>query len=198
MTSRKFSHLGLSLLGLLLYSMSANAQAGESNSSLATLDYPAIKRDLAVFQGVVDTTVKQTVPGFLPVLGSTKGVYLPEYGAVFGLEVNLYRIRQLSPFDLRPLSQQELEEAYTLAMKRLDSVKGNLIKVMGEHGSALGPLKPPDYLTVVVYIFPVETGTAHSLPSQLVLRAKRSMINDYRENKLSFPDFAKKVEVALF
>jgi hypothetical protein len=198
MSSRKIVHLGLSLLGVLLCSVSANAQAGEPNSSFATLDYSAIKRDLAVFQGVVDTTVKQTVPGFLPLLGSTKGVYLPEYGVVFGLEVNLYRIRQLSPFDLRPHSQQELEEAYTLAVKRLDSIKENLIKVMGEHGSALGPLKLQDYLTVVVYLLPVETGTGRSLPSQMVMRAKRAVINDYRENKLSFSEFARKVELALF
>ena len=183
--------VGFLLLGL---SVSATAQAGDPSSPLAGLDYSSVKRDLAVFQGVVDTTVKQSVSGLLPVLGTTKGVYLPEYGAIFGIEVNLYRIRQLSPFDLRPHTPQELEEAYAQTIKRLDSVKESLIKAMGEHGSAMEQLKPQDYLTVVVYLLPVETGLTRPLPSQLVLRAKRTLIGDYRENKLSFAEFAKKVE----
>jgi len=162
------------------------------------LDYNAIKKDLAVFQGVIDTTVKQIIQGPFSILGSTKGTYLPEYGAVFNLEVNLYQIRQLSPFDFRPHTEKELNDAHDLMMKRIEILKEGLVKAMGEHGSSLGQLKPNDYLTVVVHLFSVEAEAKRPAPSQMILRVKKSFITDYRENKLPPGDLAKKVELVQF
>ncbi len=174
------------------------AQGNEPPSSIEGMDFAAIKRDLAVFQGVVDTTVKQTVQGFMPLLGSTRGVLLPEYGVVFSLEVNLYQIRFLSPFNMRPHSQQELDDAYQQLLARLESIKQNLVKVIGEHGSALGQLKPQDYLTIVVYLLPIDVGPNRSIPTQVIMRVKRSFVNDYRESRLTFSGFSKKMETVQF
>src|SRR5437867_718220 len=105
--------LGVVFLLICCLSVSAASQArgAEPASVHEALDYSAIKKDLAVFQGVVDTTVRQNLQGPFPILGSTKGTYLPEYGAVFNLEVNLYQIRVISPFDLRPHTDKELNDA---------------------------------------------------------------------------------------
>src|SRR2546428_518394 len=138
--------LGVVLLLICCLSVSAASQArgAEPASVHEALDYSVIKKDLAVFQGVVDTTVRQNFQGPFPILGSTTGTYLLEYGAVFNLEVNLYQIRVISPFDLMPHTEKELNDAYNSMMKRIETLKGNLIKVMGEHGPSLEQFKPDD------------------------------------------------------
>jgi hypothetical protein len=195
---RKEAGLVILLLWSLFASTASRGQGSEPVSFNGALDYTAIKKDLAVFQGVIDTTVKQIIQGPFAILGSTKGTYLPEYGAVFNLEVNLYQIRQLSPFDFRPHTEKELNDAYNLMMKRIEDLKERLVKAMGEHGSSLEQLKPNDYLTVVVHLFSAETEAKRPAPSQMILRVKKSFITDYRENRLPLGDLAKKVELVQF
>ena len=198
MSIRKGTGLVFLLLWSLFASTASQGQGFEPVSFNGALDYTAIKKDLAVFQGVIDTTVKQIIQGPFAILGSTKGTYLPEYGAVFNLEVNLYQIRQLSPFDFRPHTEKELNDAYNLMMKRIEDLKERLVKAMGEHGSSLEQLKPNDYLTVVVHLFSAETEAKRPAPSQMILRVKKSCITDYRENRLPLGDLAKKVELVQF
>jgi hypothetical protein len=183
---------------VLSVSGAAQVRGAEPASIPASFDYSGIKKELVVFQGVVDTTVRQLFQGPFPILGSTKGTYLPEYGVVFNLEVNLYQIRHLSPFDLRPHTEQELKEAYSAMLKRIETLKGSLIKVMGDHGSALQQVKPDDNFALVVHLFNVEDEAKRPTPSQLILKTKKSVLNDYRESRLSLADLVKKVEVVQF
>jgi len=195
--TKKFQGLSLASCGLL-FAVTTCTQGMDAQTSITSLDYSAVKRDLAIFQGVLDTTVKQSVRRVMPLTSSSRGVCLPEYGTVFSLEVNLYEIRTLSPFNMRPHSQQELDDAYQQFLSRLESIKQNFIKVMGEHGAALSALKPQDFLTIVINVFPFDAGPSRSVLTQVVMRVKRSVIEDYRENKITFPEFSKKVEVAQF
>jgi len=192
--------LGPVLLLICTLSVSGTSQVrgAETASVSGTFDYSGIKKELVVFQGVVDTTVRQLFQGPFPILGSTKGTYLPEYGAVFNLEVNLYQIRHISPFDLRPHTDRELNEAYNAMLKRVDTLKGTLIKVMGEHGPSLQQVKAEDNFTLVVHLFNVEDEARRPCPSQIILKAKKSVLSDYRENKLSLAELAKKVEIVQF
>ncbi len=197
-------HIGkrIGMFVLLFWSLAVSAmtqtRGGEPPSVPGSLDYAAIKKDLVVFQGVIDTTVKQNVGGPFPLLASTRGTYLPEYGALFNLEVNLYQIRQRSPFDLRPHTEKELNDAYNLMVKRLENLKERLVRVMGEHGASLEQLKPNDSLTVIVHLFSVENEVKKPVPSQMILKLKKTYISDYRESRLSLADLAKKVEVVQF
>ncbi len=173
----------------------AQESTGGSNVGV---NYATVKQELAVFQGVIDTTAKQSIPGYIPILSSTKGIYLPEYGAVFSLEVSLYQIRPLTPFDLKPHTQKELEDAYVQMKNRLEALKANLIRAMGEHGAALGNLRPEDHLTVVIHVFQVDLGGNRSVPSQIQLKMTRSLVAEYREKKLPLGDLVKKTEIVQF
>src|SRR5215831_19426128 len=123
MMQSKFATVSV-LIGMLSVSGVSQVRGAEPASVSGAFDYSGIKKELVVFQGVVDTTVRQLFQGPFPILGSTKGTYLPEYGAVFNLEVNLYQIRHISPFDLRPHTNQELKEAYSAMLKRIETLKG--------------------------------------------------------------------------
>ena len=171
------------------------AQGADTPSTSAGLDLAGLKKELAVFQGVIDTTIKENLQGPFPVLGSTRGTYLPDYGAVFNLEVNAYLIRQLSPFDLKPHSQKEIDEAYEKMMSRIQNVKGLIIKAIAEHGNSINQLKPGENLTVVVYLFSGSGEGKKPIPSQMVLNVKRFVLQQYRENKISMDDLKQNIRV---
>ena len=178
------------------------AQSVAAEAPEGTLDFAHIKRDLAVFQGVLDTTLKQSLPGPFQILGSSKGTYLPDYGVVFSLEANVYQIRRLSPFDMRPHTQKELSDAYDLLMTRIELVKELIIRAMAEHGATLRQLGPEENLTVITHLF---TGgfnggsdTKREFPSQLVFSVKESIINEYREAKINLDQFSKSVKLLQF
>ena len=178
------------------------AQSVASEAPQGTLDFAHIRRDMAVFQGVLDTTLKQSLPGPFQILGSSKGTYLPDYGVVFSLEANVYQIRRLSPFDMRPHTQKELSDAYDQMMTRIELVKELIIRAMAEHGATLRQLGPEENLTVITHLF---TGgfnggsdPKREFPSQLVFIVKESVINEYREAKINQDQFAKNVKVLQF
>ena len=185
----------LVLACVLLGAVEAWAEDGAAVASEISTDYSGIKRDLAVFQGVVDATLKQHLPGPFPLLGSTKGTYLPEYGAVFTVEVNVYQIRQLSPFDVRPLTEKELSDAYTQMLDRIKTVKGLLVRIIGDHGATLQLLKPEENVAVVAHLFAAASDRKREFPSQVVFSAKKSVIEQYREHKLSLEEFIKSMQV---
>jgi hypothetical protein len=164
----------------------------------AMVDYITMKKDLAVFEGIVDTTIRQNLPGNFTLLSSTKGTYLPEFGALFTLEVNLVQLRALTPFDQRPYTQKELDEASSLMVKRLATLKEVLVKVTGEYGASLQQLRADQNLAIVMHIFnPASTGNK-DFPSQVIFKIKRSQINQYRENRLSLGDFTRQMEIVQF
>ena len=63
-----------------------------------THDYPAIKRQMQLFESLLNTALKQRFEQPFGILQEAKGTYLEGFGAVFSLEVNLYPMRVMSPW----------------------------------------------------------------------------------------------------
>ncbi|MFN8005692.1 MAG: hypothetical protein U0V70_01420 [Terriglobia bacterium] len=180
-------------LGNSLRAQGANVASTSTNSNLAGL-----KKEITVFQGVLDTTVRQNLQMPFPLLGSTRGTYLPDYGAVFHLEVNVYQIRTISPFDLRPHTQKELDDAFNQMVSRAEMVKGLVINSIAEYGTSMQLLKPEENLSVVVYFFGGDDDGKRSFPSQMVLNVKKSVLQEYKENKLSLDGLKQNIRITQF
>jgi hypothetical protein len=193
-------------IGLLIFCSAlvlvTHAQSDAPASSQETLDFAHIKRDLAVFQGVLDTTLKQSLPGPFQILGSSRGTYLPDYGAVFSLEANVYQIRRLSPFDMRPHTEKELKDAHDQMTTRIELVKELIVRAMAEHGSTFRQLGPDENLTVIAHLFTGgfdrDIDAKRKYPSQLVFSVKESVINEYREARTNLDQFTKSVKLLQF
>jgi hypothetical protein len=155
-------------------------------------DLVALKAQMRVLEAVVNETLAQTfVPPF-GVLEKAKGSYLPDFGVVFSLEVNLYPIRVPSPFDMRPLSKEELEKARKAKLERIGIIKQTLPRLLADHASALRELSANDSIAVVVHLFyvPVE---GDNLPSQVVIEVKKSDLEQFWDKKLSFEELHSRV-----
>ena len=87
-----------------LWARSAGAQSPPSNLG-------PLKGEMKVFEAVIDGTMSQVFAPPFGVLQKTLGTYLPGFGLAFSLEVNLRPMPTATPFNTRPLSKAELEEA---------------------------------------------------------------------------------------
>jgi hypothetical protein len=174
------------------------AQSVASEAPDGTLDFAHIKRDLAVFQGVLDTTLKQSLPGPFQILGSSKGTYLPDYGVVFSLEANVYQIRRLSPFDMRPHTQKELSDAHDLMMTRSELVKELIIGHRGARGTLRQLTRGKSHGDHAPLRALQWGGDPKRNYIALVFSVKESVINEYRETKINLDEFAKSVKLLQF
>jgi hypothetical protein len=163
-----------------------------------TPEFPAIKQELQNFQEIIQKTLLRNLLGPVPVLSTPKGTYLPDYGAVFNVEGNLYEIRAISPFSQQPRTQKELDDAYYAMLKRVEALRTQMLQAIADYGASLEHLKPEETLAVVVHLFSGYGDPKRPCPTQLIFRVKKAAVVDYRDKKLSFDELLKKVEINRF
>lgn len=176
--------LGFSLL--LGLSQSLFGQSAPPN-------YVALKGEMQVMDAVIDETMGQTFTPPFGLLEKTKGAYLPDFGLVFSLEVNLYPLRVLSPFDMRPLTQAELEKAAKTKRERIEVIKKSLPRLLADHGSSLRELSAQDSVAVIVNLFHVPT-EGENLPTQLIVEVRKADLEQNWGKTISYEQLLEKVK----
>jgi len=152
----------------------------------------ALKAEMKVFEAVIDGTMAQTFAPPFGLLERTKGTYLPGFGLVFSLEVNLYPLRAPSPFDMSPLSKAELDKAQKAKLERIAAIKESVPRLLADHAISLRDLSSDDSLAVVVHIFEVQSGDT-KFPDQLVIKTRKSDLNQFWEKKFSYQELTAKM-----
>ena len=152
----------------------------------------ALKAQMKVLEAVINETLGQTFAPPFGVLEKAKGSYLPDFGVVFSVEVNLYPMRVPNPFDMRPSSKEELEKARKAKLERIGIIKQAVPRLLADHASTLRELSANDSIAVVVHLFDTPT-EGENLPSQIVIEVKKRDLEQYWDKNLSFEGFRGKV-----
>ncbi len=178
----------LAIFGIVILAACAAAQ---------TPDYPAIKRQTQLFETVLDTALRQHFdPAHFLMMQAPKGAYLEGYGVVFTLEVNLYVMRWLNPFNSTPYSEKELATARAAkaeGMKDLETIIRDLLR---NNGMGLDFVPPDKKVAVVVHLF--NQAEFKDLPSQLSLQTKKQWLQEAAGRRLSAEAFRQKLSVVAF
>lgn len=176
----------------------AQAPAAATQAPAEKPDLRQLRRDIRVFAGIVDTTIRESLPEPFGLLETTKGTYLPGFGLVFSLEVNLVALRVRSPFDPRPLSKEELEQAFKLKQERIAELEQRMLpRLLADYGANI-EMPASDRLAVVMHLFNFPEEDREELPARLVVEASRQDLLEYKQGKIPYPDFAKRVLVLKF
>ena len=154
----------------------------------------ALKGEMKVFEAVIDGTMGQTFVAPFGLLEKTQGTYLPGFGLVFNLEVNLYPLRSPNPFNMTPLSKAELEKAAKVKRERIATVKESVPRLLADHAMSLRNLDADDSVAVVVHLFEVQPGDT-KLPDQLVIETRKSDLDRYWDKKISYQELVAMVKV---
>ena len=178
------------LAGLLLPMRPVSAQSPPSNLS-------ALKAEMKVFETVTDGTMAQTFAPPFGLLERTKGTYLPGFGLVFSLEVNLYPLRAPNPFNMTPLSKAELDKAQKTKLERMAAIKESVPRLLADHAISLRDLGSDDSVAVVVHLFEMQPGEI-KFPDQLIIETRKSDLDRFWDKKVSYQELTAKMRILEF
>jgi len=157
----------------------------------------ALKGEMKVFEAVIDGTLAQTFSSPFGLLEKTKGTYLPGFGLVFSLEVNLYPLRAPNPFNMTPVSRAEIDQAQKARLERLAAIKESIPRLLADHAISLRDLHSNDSLAVVVHLFGAQSGDTN-FPDQLVVETRKSDLDHFWDKKISYQELTAKMSILEF
>ena len=150
----------------------------------------SLKVQLRAFQDILNRSIPQSFEQPFTLLQDTKGSYLPNFGAVFHLEVNLHPLRLMWPFDMRPHTAEELQKARELKLQRIRQLKTHLSKLLLEYGVKLSEVPADQNVAIAVHLFNLPSEQS-DLPTQLVIEASRGALLDAQARQLTIEEFQK-------
>jgi hypothetical protein len=156
-------------------------------------DAPRVNR---IALGSVEKSLDSRIAGLWPdnaltVIGSTRGVYLDGYGAVFSVEVNTVQAN-VSP--MHPtLSKEEVVQMRHRQIDRVPQLTKELKKMLVDSAASLDPLAPTDNVVISAILDHYSWEDKGSLPSQITLQAQKSKLLDVKRANGAGMDLAIKV-----
>ncbi len=129
-------------------------------------------------------------PWFL--IGTTRGVYLAGFGAVFSAEINLATGPSLSPFK-QTITKEEITRHRDKKEVRLPLLRTRMYSIVGTMASYLETIPDNEefVLTVTLLKYPWEDTTG--MPSQIIMRVPRGKLME-AQRQSARPDTVIKVQ----
>ena len=166
--------------------------ASQAARTLPEVDLRSLKVQLQVFQDIVNRNMQQSFEQPFTLLQDAKGSYLPHFGAVFHMEVNLHPLRLISPFDMRPYTPEELRKARDAKLERVRELRTRLSALLLEHGVKLSEVPPDQGVAIVVHLFNLPSEQSEGLPTQLVIETNRATLLDAQAQRMTVAEFQKR------
>ena len=133
---------------------------------------PGLMRQMEEMEGAVDRSFRSADGPRPAAISATRGIYLPGYGAVFSVEVNLVPVANASPFR-RSYTSEEIRALNARKRAALEPLRQRMRKILIREGSALTDLSPDLQVTLAVSLFHFPWEDRSNLPSQVVIGAPR-------------------------
>jgi hypothetical protein len=148
-------------------------------TALGTAERPRVTR---VALEAMEKTFDQRVLRFdlndpFDLLGSTRGVYLEGYGAVFTAEVNLVAGAVITPFRPAP-DREQIERLRQKKQERVALLKKHMREMLLNLAASLEAVPPSEQIALGVSVFYFSWENREALPSQVLMRARRQTLLD--------------------
>jgi hypothetical protein len=158
----------------------------------------AVRASLKSVERGIDERVQRMVDRApFVLLGTTRGGYLPGYGAVFTLEVNLVPVAGISPF--RPAyTPQEIQNINRQKREKLGTLRAALRPLLVDQAANLSQVPPNEKVALIVSLFNHHWEDTTGLPSQIVLQATRQSLLDLAARRANGADLERAIEMRDF
>ena len=190
------THLHGLILGIVLCGMASLgwAQAAPA-ASLGAAQLATLRAQVQQFQALIDRDLQTALDHPFGMLQDPKGIYLPNFGVVFHMEMNLAPMRMNSMFDVRPYTEEELRQSHGTKIERIRELKAHLSELLRVHGSELSAVPPEQSVAVAVHLFNMPFERTEDLPTQIVIEVRRGMLSDPQAQLASAEEFRNKISI---
>ena len=123
-------------------------------------------------------------------LGTTRGIYLEGYGAIFSTELNLIVSPNLNPFH-QSFTKIEIARIHDRKVQRLPLLKQQMREMLIASAASLENLPPSEQVVLAITLFHYSWEDYSGLPSQVVMQAERQKLlsNATRETAIRTVEF---------
>lgn len=170
----------------------ARAGGSRRDGTQQGIDLQALKAQLEAFQTAINQEIAREFTQPFVLLQDAKGTYLPGYGAIFHLEVNLHPLRSLNMFNLKPYTEEELQQARKAKLEKLGELKTRLSALLLEHGAKLTAVPADQNVAMVVHLFNMPSERGEGLPTQLVMETSRKALLEAQKAGTAAAEFEKR------
>jgi len=120
----------------------------------------------------------------MELLGMTRGLYLPAYGAVFTAEVNLVQTPGISPF--RPaISKEDVARIRAAKVKRLPELKTMMREMLLTSAGSSDRLPLDEHMVLGVSLFYSSWEESAGLPRVITMQAQKRALLDVATNRMA-------------
>ncbi len=141
----------------------------------------ALSKQMTAVEKAVDRHFRSVGSGeAVAMIGTARGIYLADYGAVFSVEVNLIPMANLSPFR-SAYTEEEKRQLNIRKRQRMETLEQQMRVVLMKEGSALTEVGVDQQVALAVSLFHFPWEDLTQLPSQVVMAGARGELGS-REN----------------
>lgn len=176
---------------IILVALSERVPVHGKSLEARTVDYQRIKKDIQIFESIVNTKLSQQFPNPLALVERAKGFYIKGYGVTFTFLVNINRTHILTPFGRTKVGRPETQEQ---KKKRVEEIKEMLIKTMSDHAGAIDQLAPDDYICIVAHFEDNNELAEVNKNKTIIMRVRKKGLNDYIV-KRDYQEFKRRTEI---
>jgi hypothetical protein len=116
-------------------------------------------------------------------LGTTRGLYLGGYGAVFTAEVGLIVTPPITPF--RPsISKEEVSKVRERKLAQMPRLRQAMKDMLVASAASLDTVPPEEQIVVGVTLFHYTWEDWRGMPGQVVMQAQRKTLLDYQAGRI--------------
>jgi hypothetical protein len=116
-------------------------------------------------------------------LGTTRGIYLDGYGAVFTNEINLVLGPNITPFS-QIISKEQIARLRQKKLARLPKLREVMRDMLVDAAASLDTVPPEEHVVVGVTLFHFSWEDTAGLPAQIIMKAPRRALLDYKTRRL--------------
>lgn len=120
------------------------------------------------------------------VLGSTRGVYLDNYGAVFTAEVNLATGPSPTPFHQQVTEDEKTRHRQT-KLQRLPTLRQAMRESMTNFASSLDGVGPEEQIVIGVNLSCYPWENRAGIPTQILMQASKKKLLEAKQNGTEAP-----------
>jgi hypothetical protein len=157
-----------------------------------------LRSQLRLFQEYLNSNLQATFVDPYALLQDVKGTYLPRFGVVFHMELNLHPMRTLTMFGLQPYTEEELQQVRESKLRRIVQLKQSLSDLLLERGTELTAVPSEQSVAVVVHMFNLPSERTEGFPTQLVIEVRRGDLTAAKTQRMTQEEFRKLVATLEF
>ncbi|MGE5567692.1 MAG: hypothetical protein ACM3S5_01525 [Rhodospirillales bacterium] len=138
---------------------------------------------LAAVETRLDNTIRSLdVSEPYDLLGMSRGLYLPGFGAVFTAELNLV-FMTISPF-VPALTPADIERLHAKKLARVVTLKRHMRDMMVNAAVALKAVPPEEQIVLGISLFYRKFEIKDGLPNQVIMQAPRKALLDFEAGRI--------------